>query len=885
MWLSSKLDPPFRPARPVSRPRLNALLDQWPSHRLLLVRAPAGYGKTSLVSIWAAGLPQAAGDLPPCAWLSLDHTDADPVRFVRYLAAALDRLVPGLLSPVERTMMTPQPDARQAMSVLLQALAPESELSQAQHDPTRPLLLVLDDYHRVNAAEVDALLVLAIERGPARLHFLILTRELPEVPLARLFVAGGLLELTTNDLRFDADEIDLFLQTIDIPPLSQAQLQQVIDRTQGWVAGLKLAGLSLSDRTDPQRFIDQLRGDARWQAEYLTGEVLAQQSAEMRRFLISTSILDRLNGRLCASVIDRPAAAQLLAEAHGGGLFIIALDGQRAWFRYHHLFQELLLRRLHETHNKGEVDELHRRAAAWFESNNMPRDAIDHYLAAGDMAHAYPLIDRVVYQAIRELDAHEAERWLACMRPEDLNRYPRLLLALCRLNTLREEQDLLANTARAERAIAMMAADDPARLKLEAELSVYQACAAFYQRDLVRLATSVERAEQMRSLLDDYSRAMISLLQLTQATFSSSWTAADKYGRKAIDSFMRAGFTQGVIAVQRELAAVLMHTGRGREAAAELERVWANYPMPQPNLVLSELFSVCIYAAEAHYWLNELDACRLQAERAAAISKQLDNVVFGRWAAQFIDQVDAAGMTHDQIAAADFRGQTPNRLLTDHFNVEWDIQYRVLTGRIDEALILARQLEIVPEADATAIAPPRVLSYVMAHVAAAEQLESLEALIRPKLAELQRAGSLLWLGRLQALETWRLLQLGHDEPAGKMLSATLATVARTGYTRPILNIPALAGLLATSRHSLAARLAKEIHSLAVQSDDTSLILTARERDVLELLAKDYPYKQIAAELSISFNTVRVHVTSIYRKLGVSRRQPAIESARRSGLLG
>jgi LuxR family maltose regulon positive regulatory protein len=348
--------------------------------KLSLIAAPAGFGKTSLLSEWLA-----AGDRK-ATWLSLDQTDSDPTRFMTYFLAALHKIAPNIGEGVLNVLQSPQPPP---IETLLTAL-----LNEIAALPDN-FILVLDDYHLIEATAVGEALSFLVEHMPPQIHLVIATREDPPLPLARLRARNQLTELRAADLRFTPSEAAGFLKGVmglDLPAEEVAALEA---RTEGWIAGLQLAALSLQGHQDAAGFIRAFAGDHRYIVDYLVEEVLQRQSAGVRDFLLQTAILDRLSGPLCEAVTGQAAGNARLEALERGNFFIVPLDDTRHWYRYHHLFGEVLYTYL-KAEQPDEVARLHRRASEWYEQNGLAAEAIRHGLAAGDFERAASLIELAV---------------------------------------------------------------------------------------------------------------------------------------------------------------------------------------------------------------------------------------------------------------------------------------------------------------------------------------------------------------------------------------------------------------------------------------------------------------------------------------------------------
>ena len=413
--LATKLHMPAPRPDLVPRPRLTARLDEGLARGLVLVCAAAGYGKTVLLADWTRRGQQ------PAAWLSLDGGDNDPARFWRHAVAALDRARPGTGERVAPLLGPPAPASLQG---LVTALINELASDEA--------LLVLDDYHVISAQQVHDSLGFLLEHRQAGIGVVLASRSDPPLPLARLRARGQLAELRGAELRFTVGEAAALLQQVAAGPgmaLPDTAVAALAARTEGWAAGLALAALSLRGHDDAAAFVAAFTGSHRYVLDYLAEEVLERQDEQLRTFLLETSVLERLSGRLCDAVTGRPGSQALLEQVERAGLFLIPLDEVRGWWRYHHLFADLLRARLQEE-QPGRVPDLHRNAAAWYEHRGLADDAIGHAAAAGEMTWAARLIEQhfnVVFNFRGE--AATIHRWLSVLPANVVRSRPRLLLA------------------------------------------------------------------------------------------------------------------------------------------------------------------------------------------------------------------------------------------------------------------------------------------------------------------------------------------------------------------------------------------------------------------------------------------------------------------------
>ncbi|HEX5915917.1 MAG TPA: tetratricopeptide repeat protein, partial [Rubrobacter sp.] len=398
--------PPPRP-HAVLRPRLTGRLNEGLPRKLTLISAPAGFGKTTLLGEWVAGCERLA------AWLSLDEADSDPTRFLAYLVAALQTIAPNIAEGVLGMLQSPQPPPTEAVLTTLL-----NETAIIEDD----LALVLDDYHVIDARAVDDALAFVLEHLPQRMHLIISTREDPHLPLARLRARGQLGELRAADLRFTPSEAAEFLEGVMGLDLSAEDIAALEDRTEGWIAGLQLAALSMRGREDVAGFIRAFAGDNRYVVDYLVEEVLQRQPERVRSFLLQTSILERLSGPLCDAVTGQEGSNALLEALERENLFVVPLDDRRHWFRYHHLFADVLRARLMEE-QPDRAPTLHRRASEWYERNGSPTDAIRHALAAEDFERAAGLVELAALEMLGS-SQETLYRWLMALPDEVVRARP-----------------------------------------------------------------------------------------------------------------------------------------------------------------------------------------------------------------------------------------------------------------------------------------------------------------------------------------------------------------------------------------------------------------------------------------------------------------------------
>ena len=901
--LATKLHKP-RP-RPgfVPRPRLAERLDDGLAQGLVLVCAPAGYGKTTLL----ADLVQRGEH--PVAWLCLDPADNDPARFWRHAVAALDGVCPGIGERVAPLLGPPAPSSyRGLVTALINELADRPGSDQA--------LLVLDDYHLIDAGPVHESLAYLLEYRPAGLGVVLTSRSDPPLALSRLRAGGQLAELRAAELRFTPAEAATLLRQAPAGPggtLSDAAVAALAGRTEGWAAGLQLAALSLRGQPDAAGFVSAFTGSHRFILDFLAEEVLEQQSEQVRTFLLETSVLERLSGDLCDVVTGRTGSQSLLEQVERAGLFLVPLDEVRGWWRYHHLFADLLRARLQQE-QPDRVACLHRRAATWCQQHGLPDDAVRHAVAAGEMTWAARLIeqyfDEFYYLAG---EGTTLQRWLSAL-PDDLARSrPRLLLARAQLaiasGRVEAMEPLLDEAERVAPAVAgepfeptagragSMLVNVPALIAIRRGFLAQlrgdaEAGAAFASRALAEcregewLLSSTARgflamAERLRGRLAEAERAFVSSI--------AGWQAA---GQPALTAWHRVQLAQ----VQRALGR-LDTTIQTYEQALEAIAVPGRPPPPTAGPVYLGL-------AEVAYQRNELDSALRYVTEGIALSRQFlygPSPPPGQVTLAWIRQArgDPAGAL-EAIGEAELASPATAGLL--YPAPAQHARLLLAQGDVAAAARWADESGLRAEDEPRYPREPGYLvlaRVLMAQHRPAEALALLDRLHAAAAAQ-ARTGSLIEIGALRALG---LAASGEEAAAVAALADALILACPQGYIRVFADegppmAALLARLIAAQRSGQAAasiplgylaRLRSGFgaepaapHTTAVP--DLIDPLTSRELEVLRMLAAGRSNQAIAGELVVTLDTVKKHVSHLLGKLGAANRTEAVSRARELGLI-
>src|SRR5271170_2527536 len=907
--LATKLHVP-RP-RPgfVPRPRLVGALDEGLARRLILVCAPAGSGKTALLADWASGSR-------PVAWLSLDAADNDPVRFWRHTVAALDRARPGI---GERVGLLLGPPAPASFEGLVTALI--NDLAARPGDGE--VLLVLDDYHLIDARPVHGSLGFLLEHLPPGLHLVLASRADPPLPLARLRAGGQLAELRTADLRFSAGEAAALLRESAGADLPAAAVAALAARTEGWVAGLRLAALSLARQTDPAGFVAAFSGSHRYVLDYLTEEVLDRQQEELRTFLLETSLLERLSGGLCDAVTGRTDSRAMLERVEQAGLFLVPLDEVRGWWRYHHLFADLLRARLQQQ-RPGRVPGLHRAAAAWCEEHGLADDAVRHVLAAGDPAWAARLVERHADAFLLRSEGATLQRWLAALPAGLAGSRPRLLLAQARLALLShrvEAAEVALDAAERGLASAPGVADEPFEPSVgraASHLANVPAAIALGRTLLAVLHGDAERA----IIFGRRTLANLGEGEWVLTSHANGYLGVAEWLRGQLAEAERAlssSIAQGCAAGQpimtawgyKDLGEVQRAQGRLDTAAGTYQQALED-AAATGRTALPAAGIAYVGLGEVAYQRNELDMALRHVSEGIGACRQMNftqPLATGLATLAWIRQAqgDVAG-AREAMEEAGQAGPGPGVAGLLNPVPAQRARLQLAQGQVAAAARWARQRGLGPDDEPGYPREPEYL--VLARVLLARNdpgaaLALLERLHAAAVSQ-DRAGSVIEIGALQALA---LAAAGEENAAVDVLAGALTLACPQGYVRVFADegppMAALLGaLVAAQRAEQAAARAVPLGCLArvlgafgekpaapgagrgAAAAVPGLVeqLTARELEVLALLAGGAPNPRIAEQLVVSLDTVKKHVSHLLGKLGAANRTEAVTRARQLGLI-
>jgi LuxR family maltose regulon positive regulatory protein len=877
--LTTKLYLPRLRPNMVSRPRLTERLSAGLHRKLTLISAPAGFGKSTLLSEWTLGLGR------PVAWLSLDEGENDPARFLAYLVAALQTIAPAVGEGTLGALQSPQPPPIEALLVAL--------LNEITTIPNH-FVFVLDDYHVLDAEPVDQALAFLIDHLPPHMHLVIATREDPHLPLARLRARAQLTEVRAIDLRFTPSEAAAFLTQAMGLTLSAEDIAALERRTEGWIAGLQLAALSLQGQEDASSLIASFTGSHHFVLDYLMEEVLGQQDARVQTFLLHTSLLSRMSGPLCDAVmLDSSASGQAtLEDLERANLFLIPLDNERRWYRYHHLFAELLRLRLHQSISsspalaQSQMNELHLRASQWLEDQGLTMEAFHHAAAAHDVERAERLIEGKSLPRHFPGTVTTVLSWLGSLPKTVLDARPSLWVKYATLLLVRAEMSGVEEKLQAAEAALQGAHLDERTRDLIGQIAAARATLALtpYQPETV-LAQS-RRALEYLDPENLFSRAI------------AHWTLGAAYQLQGDRAAARGAYTEVIENSQasEDMFTTIMATmclGILQEADNQLHLAVQTYQrvlqlagdQPLPHLCEAHLG-----LARVLYEWNDLEGASQHRRQSLHLARQSDHEV----EYSIVCEVFLARLSLARGEASDAAA-----LLAE---ASQSAQQHHVVSRMPE-IAAAQVLTFLRQGNLSAAV----------HLTQTYQLPLIQARVHLAQGDPSAALAVLsaWREQVEAKD-WKDEQLkvmvlqavaarahGEKDQAVHLLVDALAIAEPAGFIRLFLDegLP-MASLL--SEAMALGRMPDYLRTVLTafeaekqQSENTSPPPTAgplleplseRELEVLRLVAAGLSNQEIGERLFLALGTVKGHNLKIFGKLGVQRRTEAIARARELGLL-
>jgi LuxR family maltose regulon positive regulatory protein len=897
--LATKLHRPQPTSKLVARPRLTQRLDEGlrSGHRLLLVVAPAGYGKTTLVTDWLDKT-----DIPS-AWLSLDDADNDPLCFFTYVVAALQKtLGPKLTQPLpEAFPMTPQSPEAFVLPLINDLAAVE-----------QPILLALDDYHAITAGPVQEAMAFLLRRAPPNLHLVVLTRADPPFPLPRLRVRERMTEIRDRDLRFTPEEMAAFLNSLHRLKLPAEQITALEARTEGWAAGVQLAALSLQGYSAERaaEFIRAFSGSHHYVVDYLFEEVLNRQPDAVREFLLQTSVLERMCARLCDAILTRGArksgstgegelaspSQEILEHLERSNLFLVPLDDERCWYRYHHLFVDVLRGMLRSTSQPDQIAGLHGRASDWYRQNGFVADAVHHALQAGDHERAAEIVEENGWSMVRHAEMATLKMWIGALPGDAVAARPWLCIYHAWALLFAESEAAEAQLQAVEQ--QHQAGDGtPLPAEMQGHITAIRAWIAYMRGDPDRAAVFSQQALEFCPQMDAAIRSGLMAIWGDGCLAQNDLSGSARAFAEAVDLARSSGNIMLEVVSRTSLGALNQGMGRLREAEAIFQEALQTATQNKSPAAGQA------YACLAHLYRewNDLASARLYAEKlieSSAMWGVADALACGHLFLATILQAqdDTPGANQALAEASQVMRQHPRELPSEPWLGATRARLWLAQGKLDQARHWAetRGLSADGKLDLRNEVEYLALVRILLAEGRVDDAARLLSRIQRSMESTGRQGNLI-----AVLVLWAIaLDMQADtRSALAMLEHAVRLARAEGYMRvfldegkPIETLLKIAitqwqdrDLLAYARKLLAAFAGEAVPSPAAQAPQPD-ILSERELEVLCLMATGCSNQEIANELVIAIGTAKRHTANIFDKLDVRNRTEAVARARQLGLL-
>jgi LuxR family maltose regulon positive regulatory protein len=887
----------------VPRPRLREALVRYEGRKLTLVSAPAGFGKTTLLSEW---LEDRSRDGRSVAWLSLEKADNDPARFLAYLVRALrSDLGEGIGEGVLAALRLPEfPPVEAIVGALI------NELADVRHEVT----IVLDDYHVIHSGPVHEATSFLLEHLPENVHLVISGRADPPIPFAKLRARDQVTEIRAAELRFTTEEATVFLKDVMGLTLSAADVEALEEVTEGWIAALQLAALSMRDREDVSGFVETFSGSNRYVLDFLAEEVLERQPEGMSEFLLKTSVLERMSAALCDALTGRNDGQQMLERLDRENLFVIALDDERRWYRYHHLFADVLRSRL-QGEQPEKIRELHRRAAAWYELNGWTSEAIRHALAAQEHDRAADLVEQVARKMWNRGEVMTLLSWLEALPEETRRRRPQLLLqysaALLWVGRLDDVEPLVREI---ERAVGVSgegrdedlrpSADEPLRQVLLGFFAATRSWRAYLKGEPHGAIALAQRALALLPEKDVELRSFAAFRLAEAHRTADDLEAASAAFAETAELGRAAGHDYLVLRAMSRQAKLQMARGRLRKADHVLRRA-LRFAVERGGDSLPATGEVHVVVGKLLYEWDELETAARRLKEGIRLAErmgQFDTLVDGYVALSRAEM--AQGTAESALETAREANSLAQRSGTGEAIVEaaaWNARLHLARSDMTAAVLELERITGAPAVSVSMVRETAQIARARLTVTRGEHDEALRLLeeLRQSAEAAGRTGKLIEILTLQAVALW---ERSKREQAVGTLTRALALAEPEGYVRTFVDEGATVGELLSAilearqrghpdATRIPARYLAKVLAIHAQESATpgagerlSEPPSERELEVLALVAAGKSNLEIASSLFVSLSTVKTHINNLYRKLGARSRTQAIARARELDLI-
>ncbi|MBZ0284432.1 MAG: LuxR C-terminal-related transcriptional regulator [Anaerolineae bacterium] len=868
----------------IARPRLFQKLDAALESKLTLIAAPAGFGKTTLVARWLSGLSR---ELVDYVWLALDEADNDLARFLSYVIAAFQKIDPYIGRGLQDALHTPEPpDAEAVLTALVNDI-----IALAEESPPRQIILALDDYHALDNPQIDSATAFLLDYLPAHVHLMIISRIDPTLPLSRLRARRQITEIREHDLRFTPHEASLFLQETMGLALPISEINQLCTRTEGWIAGLQLAAIAIQTAPD-NRLVTALSGTHRYIMDYLTDEVFQRQPPDIQRFLLESSVLDRMCADLCDILRQSGDSQFFLEKLEQMNLFIVPLDDERRWYRYHHLFADLLRQRLRQMMPES-FAELHHRASTWYATYALSSgdeaaidEAIHHAVATSDSVQVALLLEQFGDSVWERGEHDKLRRWLGLLPPDILAEHPKLGIFQGWLAFTSGQSDGAENSlGQAER--------NPLSDELRGRIAATRAFIATFKGDTPSITQWAQKAVNLLTdVRSTWSSSAAIALGDAYSLGGNPITAGEAY-QSALAKSRAAGNVYLSLNAGFKLAGTQRQRGLLRQAYDTCSQQIA---LAEQTGLAQTTMAGCLYALRGDIlceW-NQVAEALAQTQQAMDTSIHVRHIGFTGWIHLYRTRCLLVARDFEGaeavIARIEKLGQTtplPPWIASPFAALRALLWLAKGDTRAALVWVAERQLsvddEIIPSREFEYLTLARILA-VQGQLAVAQSL--LERLLNANRTYQRVSIDLIILIILTLL----LQAQGKTDEALQTFSEALRLGEPGHFTRTFLDSsPALLPLLKLAMvrgvtPEYAQQLIDALSAASPPPTTSPDALSEREREVLRLIASGLKNQEIADQLVISLNTVLYHTKNIYSKLGVTHRTQAVQRARELELI-